>query len=181
MSSKKYLWAFLLAAALLVAAVGWIVWRRALDQVSVKLVETSLRLDTSGKDEIVSVVADTTFEVVNDNFLGAELESIDYVIFVNGNEVGKGKGPGPKGARGVPANGRAKIVTTTKLPGYQLASAGLDGILKRQVELDVRGKVKLAVLIFDIERDFRVRAPAILGGARGGDIFGLPAGGEEGR
>jgi len=176
--SKKYFWLFVAASALLVLALTWIAWRQALDRVTVTLVDVSLRLGRPSVGAPLSVIADTTFEITNDNFLGAEVDTIDYAIYVNGAEVGTGSGPGSQAGRKVPANGRGRILTTTRLPGYQLASAGLESILRRSVEVDVRGKAHLTVLVFGVERDFRLRAPALIGGITVGDVLGVPADGK---
>jgi hypothetical protein len=174
MTRSKRRWPLALGLFVAVGVVGLaLAWNQA-TKIHVKLDAAALRLDTSGSS--AAVVADTTFEVYNRNFVGGEVTSLEYVVSIAGREVGTGAAADQPSARVVPAWGTGRITTSTRLRGFELASAGVQALLRRRIDIEVRGKIRVTVLGLAVERQFQVQGPALVGGVNAADIhFGAGA------
>jgi LEA14-like dessication related protein len=130
-------------------------------------------LDLVTRGLSTDVVLDQSFEVDNRNAIGATVESIDYRVRVNGREVGTGHAP-ETGPQKIAGHAKQPIVARTKLPMTSLLAAGADAVAAGQANIDVVGTARIQVLVFTVEREFRLvpqklegeRLDRVLGGRR---------------
>ena len=134
-------------------------WDHAVDQVSVVLTDARIGVKLGLLGMPSSAVIDTVFDVENGNFVGAELTSIDYVVRINGREVGPGHGPPPGSNHTIAASGRSSIATSTELGFLAMAQAGIDGVEQRRAEVEVEGDVHARILGLPMARHFKVHGP----------------------